>query len=668
MSASFNGPKGPKSAGKGVGNPSRDDAGNDPTDSAPKPVRLLVIQMARLGDTLQTLMALRAAKQLYPQLEIHFVARERFAVAAKRVPWIKQVIALPTESLLGPIMRGEKSERETLPEVAKWLSPLVSDNEDGWDMLINWSYSESSSWLAAILPARIKLGYSRRVDGSLSAIDGWSHYIQAVVQGKAEQNIHLTDILTTQLLTALQIHVGEPLDDGNAPVTSRGFFSLQIGENAANGAGAAGLKDQRKTTFAWRDSSKRWIGIQLGASHDSKTWSPERFGKLAGRILRNHGDCHVVLLGGTDDLERAKVCMQAMRAEFESHDSHENLNRRVLSMVGQTDFDLWAYIVSKCQWLFGADTSAIHLASVLGTRVLNFSIGPVRWAETGPYGNGHYVVASNLPCGPCKTTLPNDPEPHTCRDDITPDAAYAVWTYAEGEWAHRRALPIETHMSERGLSRDLMKLRIYRSKIRNTNEGGGVFYEPLIKRPIVMSDWMSKVMGHIARSWYCGWVPPTGQELTRETISPSLIQTLRKTEDSTGVMLRILDEARRTSTLLSGKSAKLKSQKLMGVHERQEIQQMGSRLQELDELLDRLAKSDKELAPFTQMLRVLTHNIKGEQISDLSRESALCYKQVNEGVTILRDWIKHTLELAKPVAISTTTVVSLKPANKEITT
>lgn len=31
-----------------------------------QPIRCLVIQLARLGDTLQSLMALRAAKQLYP--------------------------------------------------------------------------------------------------------------------------------------------------------------------------------------------------------------------------------------------------------------------------------------------------------------------------------------------------------------------------------------------------------------------------------------------------------------------------------------------------------------------------------------------------------------------------------------------------------------------------
>src|SRR5690242_10522718 len=84
------------------------------TSTPAKPIRCLVIQLTRLGDTLQSLMALRAAKQLYPQLEIHFVARERFAAAAKRTPWIESVITLPTDELLGPVLKGDKEEKQAL--------------------------------------------------------------------------------------------------------------------------------------------------------------------------------------------------------------------------------------------------------------------------------------------------------------------------------------------------------------------------------------------------------------------------------------------------------------------------------------------------------------------------------------------------------------------------
>ena len=84
-------------------------------------IRCIVIQLARLGDTLQSLMALRAAKQLYPELEIHLIARERFAEAARRVPWISQVIEFPTDRLVQPVLTGQLTEQQALGELARWI-------------------------------------------------------------------------------------------------------------------------------------------------------------------------------------------------------------------------------------------------------------------------------------------------------------------------------------------------------------------------------------------------------------------------------------------------------------------------------------------------------------------------------------------------------------------
>src|SRR5688572_12327873 len=101
-------------------------------NAPPKKIRMLIIQLARVGDTLQSLMALRAAKQLYPQLEIHFLARERFASAIKRVPWLDNVITLPTDSLLGPVLVNPKNEGFALRDLARWSKPLINEP---WDFV-----------------------------------------------------------------------------------------------------------------------------------------------------------------------------------------------------------------------------------------------------------------------------------------------------------------------------------------------------------------------------------------------------------------------------------------------------------------------------------------------------------------------------------------------------
>ena len=607
---------------------------NQPQERAnsKRKVRCLVIQLTRLGDTLQSLMALRAAKQLYPELEIYFLARERFAAAAKNVSWLKEVITLPTESILDPIITKQRTEVETLGELARWVSPLVKER---WDFIVNWSYSNSSSFLTALLPGRIKLGYTRRLDGSFAAEDGWSHYIQAIVQGNVEQNIHLTDILTTQLLTALQISLGEPQECGNLAVTSKSFFSLSL-ENPI-----------------WTDPRKKWIGIQLGASHESKTWGVENWASLASLMLDRHPDYSIVLLGGPQDKKKTSYLLEYINQKY-GETSPER--RRVLSLVGQTDFELWARVVGSCSWIIAGDTAVIHLASVLGTRVLNLSIGGVRFDETGPYGNGHYVIASSLPCDACAG---EKNVKHTCREDISAEAVYATWTYAASEWAHNREIKLDEHFSQFGWLDRLGKVRVYRSMIRAADCGGGVVFEPQIKSSIRFCDWMAQVMGHVARAWYCGWTPRIGTELSREYISPGLVQNLRQLDESASALAKTLIEARQVATALSRKSSFLKSDKLMNIDDRFELRALGQKLLDIDTFIDRFGIDSKALLPFIRMFKVLMHNLRGQMLTDLGKESAESYNQLAQGVGILRDWIKHTLDLAKPVAVKGACVISI---------
>jgi ADP-heptose:LPS heptosyltransferase len=598
---------------------------------AQKPIRCLVIQFARMGDTIQSLMALRAAKQLYPSLEIHFIARERFADAVKRVSWIEKVITFPTEAILGPVLVGEKEERQALGDLARWIGPLI---KDPWDMVVNWSYSESSSYLTGLIPSRVKLGFSRRKDTSFCSLDGWSHYMQAIVQGGIEQNIHLTDILTTQILTALQIHFGEPLTDGNTPVTSKSFFTLESKSNDFE--------------WHWRDLSRKWIAIQLdGEAMGARGWSADQWAKLIQKILSKNPSHSIVLLGTREDSKKAGAIVSIL-----SHllDRDPVASKQILSIVGETDFDLWASVISNCQWLFSNDSTAIHLASVLGTRILNLAFGSSNWRETGPYGNGHYVVTRTHPSPLASETL----------SEITPDAVYAAWSYAASEWSHRRQMSLEEHFRQLGCEGLLGFTRIFRSKIRSTQEGGGVFYEPLSGKSLPESVWMGMVLGHIARAWYCGWVPPIGQELRRERLGPNLVQKLREMEESSRVLSHIYNEASLTALALNKKSSKLKSEKIMGLQDRAELQELSRKLQDLDALVERLGKAQPELNAFLNMSKVLMHNLRGEALSELGKETAACYRQLNEGVSIMKEWLQYSLQLAKPVVVPLKTAQQIR--------
>jgi|GEM_PF-517985 len=615
--------------------------GEKSKSEAKQRIRILVVQLARLGDTLQSLMALRAAKQLYPQLEIHLVVRGRFSDAAKNCPWIHGVHVLPTDEWIPSILHAMKEKNASLEQVdfrsvigpaAAWLAPLV---DEPWHLVFNWTYSDSSSWLAALMPALARYGYIRRKDLSAGAADGWSHYIQAIVQQQSPQNIHLTDILTTQLLTALQLHVGDPEQEATSRESlSHQFFNVP----------RSTLEGIREEGREWRDPSRKWIAFQLGAGHAAKSWDESSWAELAVRILARHGECNLVLLGNGEADRRAAAHVLEQLRENGLED------RCVLSLVDQTDFQLWAAIIGRSQWVFSGDTSVIHLASVLGTRIINLSIGPVRHTETGPYGNGHFVLQPDITCAVCAGV--EGAAVHRCREAITPDIVYATWSYGSSEWAHRRETSFEEHLRQIGSPGIDEKVRIFRSRIRLSDEGGGVTYEPVqTTKKLLFAEWSAAVTGHMARAWYCGWTPRVAVETSAGAMNPELVRDLRKVSESVEVLIKIAEEGRRTSQHIQREAARNRTRKVMRVEERARLQELALKLSEIDRLLERLVRAQPCFSPFLALQRVMMHNLSGDDIADLGRQSALVWDQIVSGARVWREWLDATTTLIRPRAV-----------------
>src|SRR5207245_370431 len=98
------------------------------------------------------------------------------------------------------------------------------------------------------------------------------------------------------------------------------------------------------------------------------------------------------------------------------------------------------------------------------------------------------------------------------------------------------------------------------------------------------------------------------------------------------------------------------SDKVMSIRERDELQDLGKKLMELDQLIDRMGKTHPALVGFSHMSKVLMHNLRGNGLSELGKESADCYRQIGDGVKMLREWITGTLDLVKPMAVKSSSV------------
>ncbi len=572
-----------------------------------KPIRALMVQLSPLADQLQLLMAIRAAKQLYPELELHLVVEASAEEAVRSLDWVKKVHVFSKRETLAMLKSDADDMNSKLSSLATWIEPILDVN---YDLLVNWTFNDSSSFLSAIIPSPVKLGYSRKTDLSISIQDGWSHYIKSVVQSEILQDIHLTDLLTTQLLTALQVHFGDSVDPGAQTVTSKSFFKLSRRDHWA--------------PDTWGHPSRRWMSIE--APEDQSPESIDRIARFAALVLRRHDDQNIIVIGNsvTDPVRYEKQFLKQLKI----HHPHLRGDRsRVIFKLGAISFSLWAEILSDCNWIIADSGPSIALASCVGTRALLRADRADDCLETGPYGNSHYIV-------------------ETRKGELM----YAAWTYASTEWQHRRELSIDQHLAR--LQFDASSdLRILRSRIRNSEEGGGVVFDPLHRYEESVPRWSGKVWSYLARDWFCGWVPEIEWEMNRASLSPNLVREIRGLEEPTQVLQKLFEQGDRLARELTSATKNLRSDSIMTSHQKSEVLRIGGELNEIEKLIGRTCAVNSTLGGFFRMHQAILHNLKGTRLHELAQETSEAYQFLQIGSEHLSGWIHATLELSKPIPL-----------------
>src|SRR5207245_6280525 len=71
-----------------------------------------------------------------------------------------------------------------------------------------------------------------------------------------------------------------------------------------------------------------------------------------------------------------------------------------IDLMGQTTLKELIALLRRTRLLITNDSGPMHLAAAVGTPVIAL-FGPTDPARTGPYGTGHTVLRSGVPCSPC---------------------------------------------------------------------------------------------------------------------------------------------------------------------------------------------------------------------------------------------------------------------------
>jgi ADP-heptose:LPS heptosyltransferase len=353
--------------------------------------KVLVVQLARLGDLVQTWPLLRRLRHEEPGWQLDILADHQLKALHTLGPdldyiWEADLAKLPSLA------------KRDLPEAYDRLRFLVESFKGReYDLVYNLNFSRLSLLLSYMAGRNVR-GY-RPVKGGRDFLrEPWLALVYALVHARQVNRVHLSDVFR---------HLAPAMDFEPRPMAP----VVRPGEPI--------------------------IALQVATRHPKRTWPLEAFSRLAGLLVNRLG---------------ARVWLVGTRAEFPLGEALiEGLTlaqrERVVNLQGRTDLLELAARLREVHLLVSGDTGTLHLAAALGTRTLGVFLGPASCFETGPYGEGHYVFQAEPPCHPCAEAGSACPEP-ICQAMIPPEAVadLAVSLCTRGEPPSPPPLPAGTRL------------------------------------------------------------------------------------------------------------------------------------------------------------------------------------------------------------------------------
>jgi len=322
---------------------------------------ILIINLTRMGDLLQTTPLMAGLKERHPGARITLLVNSAFTEICRGIPFIDELIDFDMKDYRKRLLERKYSLVENFHLIEGLINRI---NSRSYDLTINVTHSTISAVLTSLVETKEIRGFSIDSEGHRVIKHPWTRYFFNVVPNRNYNPFHLVDMY---------------LKIGGVKPKCKGLIYHEAGED-----------EEKASLLLEREGIREGdvlVGFHLGASKSDKTWPVASYAELAGMIAGAYG-ARILLFGSPGEADLA--------SQFEK-DSHV----RPVNFVGKTNIGELAALLRKCRLFISNDTGPLHIATSVGTKVIDISTANVHFMETGPYGEGHYVIQADLPCVPC---------------------------------------------------------------------------------------------------------------------------------------------------------------------------------------------------------------------------------------------------------------------------
>lgn len=286
------------------------------------PRRILFVRLSAVGDVINTLPALEALRQSFPEAHIGYLVEDRAYTVIEGHPSVDEVILYPRKRWVAML----RQPSQWLTVWREFRALLKTLREPRYDVALNYQSNLKGGLFAWLSRAHLRVGFSKNNSKENSYI---FNHIQVSPEGG-------------ELINRVEKFVA---------------LSAAIGADPANAAyRLPDRPERREAVRQWLDSEglKDYAVIHPGTSDfgAQKRWLPERFAELAAGIKSELGLTPVITWGpGEKELAQGIV-------------DHSD-GAAILAMQTTHLLDL-ADITRNARLYIGCDSGPLHLASAVG--------------------------------------------------------------------------------------------------------------------------------------------------------------------------------------------------------------------------------------------------------------------------------------------------------------
>ncbi|HWZ56635.1 MAG TPA: glycosyltransferase family 9 protein [Verrucomicrobiae bacterium] len=316
--------------------------------------RILVIQLGRLGDAIQTTPLLEAVRRANASAQVDILVFDCAVAALDGVESVG-VRVLRESSLPGRLSeihaRIESDRIERRPPPIELLQAFDQLGLPAYDSVLNCSYSPLAAWISQRTASKARLGATITGDGEVLFEHPAHVYLRARGHFRDQNWFNLVDLWRC---TADRVTPPEKCARPFVATATDAPFQLPSGPR---------------------------IALNPGSSESQRRWPAAQFAALADRLA--HDGFHPILVGAPSD---AAACAQ-VQAQCAAP---------VMNLCGQTSVSQMALLLSRAQLLVSNDTGAVHIASAVGCPVVGLFGATAYFAETSPWSEGNVILQGPL--------------------------------------------------------------------------------------------------------------------------------------------------------------------------------------------------------------------------------------------------------------------------------